>query len=64
MGFERLTKLHYMSTTQSNPHPTTEQGACPACFAGFVTITVGEDGEDAYEAVPCKRCSEARKGER
>jgi hypothetical protein len=31
-------------------------GDCPACFAGFVTITVEEDGEEHDEAVPCRRC--------
>jgi hypothetical protein len=30
---------------------------CPACFAGYVTITVEEDGEEREEAVPCRRCN-------
>jgi hypothetical protein len=30
---------------------------CPACFAGFITMTVaGEDGQERDEAVPCRRC--------
>ncbi len=29
---------------------------CPACFGGYVTITVEEDGQERDEAVPCKRC--------
>ena len=31
---------------------------CPACFGGYVTITVEEDGEERDEAVPCRRCSD------
>jgi hypothetical protein len=30
---------------------------CPACFGGYVTITVEEDGQEHDEAVPCRRCS-------
>jgi hypothetical protein len=30
---------------------------CPACFGGFVTMTIEEDGEESFEAVPCKRCA-------
>ncbi len=29
---------------------------CPACFGGYVTITVEEGGEERDEAVPCRRC--------
>lgn len=29
----------------------------PACFGGYVTITVEEDGAEHNEAVPCRRCS-------
>ena len=29
---------------------------CPACFGGYATITVEEDGEEHDEAVPCRRC--------
>ena len=30
---------------------------CPACFGGYVTITVEEDGQEHEEAVPCRRCT-------
>ena len=33
---------------------------CPACFGGFVTIGVEEDGEEHDEAVPCRRCADSR----
>jgi hypothetical protein len=29
---------------------------CPACFGGYVSITVEEDGAERVEAVPCRRC--------
>ena len=32
----------------------------PACFGGYVTITVEEDGIERDEAVPCRRCSADR----
>jgi hypothetical protein len=33
-----------------------ERKGCPACFGGWTTITVEEDGEGCEEAVPCRRC--------
>ncbi len=30
---------------------------CAACFAGYVTITVEEDGQEYEEAVSCRRCN-------
>jgi hypothetical protein len=28
---------------------------CPSCFRGYVTITVeDDDGNETYEAVPCR----------
>jgi hypothetical protein len=33
---------------------------CPACFGGYVTIGVEEDGQDHDEAVPCRRCADSR----
>ncbi len=29
---------------------------CSACFAGYVSITIEEDGQERVEAVPCRRC--------
>lgn len=29
---------------------------CPACFAGWTTITIEEDGQERDEPVPCRRC--------
>jgi SWIM zinc finger len=29
---------------------------CPACFGGYLTISVEEDGQERGEAVPCRRC--------
>ncbi|MDQ5827113.1 MAG: hypothetical protein M3441_23355 [Chloroflexota bacterium] len=34
-----------------------QRKGCPACFGGYVTITVEEDGAEHNEAVPCRRCS-------
>ncbi|HKH77338.1 MAG TPA: SWIM zinc finger family protein [Rubrobacteraceae bacterium] len=33
------------------------RSSCPACFGGYVTITVEEDGQEHDEAVPCRRCN-------
>ena len=33
---------------------------CPACFRGYVTITVEADGQEREEAVPCKRCKQGK----
>jgi len=30
---------------------------CSACYGGFVSIAVEEDGQDYEEAVPCRQCS-------
>nr|MDP9479673.1 SWIM zinc finger family protein [Actinomycetota bacterium] len=34
-----------------------KRGGCPSCFAGYVTLTVEEDGQERDEPVPCRRCS-------
>ncbi len=34
-----------------------KRGTCPSCFAGYVTLTVEEDGQERDESVPCRRCS-------
>jgi hypothetical protein len=39
------------------PEGTSEASECPACFAGYVTITVEEDGQEHDEPVPCRRCA-------
>ena len=33
---------------------------CSLCFAGYITISVEEDGVERDEAVPCRRCSDSR----
>ena len=35
-------------------HAAKREG-CPACFGGFVTLTVEEDGREYDEAAPCRR---------
>ena len=42
--------IQYRAKTRGCP------GGCPACFGGYVTITVEEDGAERDEAVPCRRC--------
>ncbi len=34
-----------------------KRSGCPSCFAGYVTLTVEEDGQERDEPVPCRRCS-------
>ncbi len=34
-----------------------KRGGCPSCFAGYVTLTVEEDGQERDEPAPCRRCS-------
>ena len=38
------------------PHAAARR-ECPACFGGYVTITVEEDGQERLEAMPCTRCT-------
>jgi hypothetical protein len=31
---------------------------CSACFGGYITITVEDDGEERVEPVRCRRCAD------
>jgi hypothetical protein len=35
--------------------------SCPSCFAGYVTITVEEDGVEHDESVRCRSCNAGRR---
>ena len=45
-------KTHRRVGLQEHPH---------ACVDGWIYLTyTGEDGEEAFEALPCRRCRERR----
>jgi hypothetical protein len=45
--------IHTISAA-GDPFPSRQE--CH-CFAGFVTLTEGADGEEVEFAVPCRRCN-------
>ena len=53
------------SKSSATPHPSTEEEIPHGCYEGVVYIghmVEGADGEEveAFEAVPCRRCSDSR----
>ncbi len=51
---ERLERLEALAVLKAP--------VCTACFGGYVTITVEEDGQEHDEAVPCRRCGQREDG--
>jgi hypothetical protein len=46
----------FYAAAKHRPNEDHAERGCPACFGGYVTFTVEEDGEEHDEAVPCRRC--------
>ncbi len=53
---------HYSGLERLEALAVLKAPVCTACFGGYVTITVEEDGQEHDEAVPCRRCGQREDG--
>jgi hypothetical protein len=52
-----IREIRILATVAGDPFKAaSRRKGCPACFGGYVTITVEEDGQEHEEAVSCGRC--------